>query len=69
MNLAKPPAASGLVAWVFQKRDRVREYFDATYQLSKLTVILTYNGKTEKHLVTFSGRNAEVNINLDSLLQ
>jgi len=67
VNLEKPPA-SKFFSWAARNKKAIFAYFRAVFFLSKLTLNLTYQGRTMKVVVTYTGRNAELNVNLDSIL-
>lgn len=67
MNLLPPPVRKFL-AWSLKRPSAAVNYIKAVFQLSRLTVIVSYQGRTRKIVVTYTGRNAEVKIPLDSLL-
>ncbi len=68
MNLAKPPAANKLLSWFLRNKGAVVDYFKAVQYLSRLTLIVTYQGKRQKVKIEFTGKGTELNVNLDSLL-
>ncbi len=67
VNLKTPPSRRFL-SWVLRHKAAAVDYIKAAFQLSRLTVNVKYQGRTRKVVVTYSGRNAEVNIPLDTLL-
>jgi len=66
VNLAPPPT-SQFWLWVSKHTKAMADYCSAVFQLSKLTANITSAGVTQKTLVVFTGRNAELNIGLDFL--
>lgn len=64
MNLIAPPK-SKVFSWVAKHRKAVAEYFLAVFQLSKLKAILVYQGRNYQSAVTYTGRNAQLSLNLD----
>jgi hypothetical protein len=64
----KAPPSRRFLAWAIKQRAAAVDYIKAVFQLSRLTVIVSYQGRTNKVVVTYSGRNAEVKIPLDSLI-
>jgi hypothetical protein len=67
VNLPAPPSRRFL-SWVLRHKQAAVDYIKAAFQLSKLTIIVRRGSRTSKIVVTYSGRNAEVKIPLDSLL-
>lgn len=68
MNLLPPPARK-FFAWTIRRKAAALDYFKATKQLSALTVTATYQGRTVRVGVTYTGKNAKFDLPLDSLLQ
>jgi len=64
MNLIEPPKRK-LFAWIAKNTKAVADYLSAVFQLSRLTANLMYQGATYTRVVTYNGRNATLNLNLD----
>jgi len=64
MNLIEPPKRK-LFAWIAKNTKAVADYLSAVFQLSRLTANLMYQGATYTRVVTYNGRNAMLNLNLD----
>jgi hypothetical protein len=64
----KPPPSRRFLAWALRQPAAAVDYIKAAFQLSRLTVLVQYQGRTRKIVVTYRGTNAEVKVPLDSLL-
>ena len=66
MNLVRPPTGK-FFSFVAKNKRALSDYFDAVYQMSRMMANVTINDVTVKVPITYTGRQAEFNIDLGTI--
>lgn len=66
LSLNNPPT-SKILRWVTKNKTSALKYIGAVWELSRMQVNVTINGVVTKNTVVFTGRNAELNLNLGTI--
>lgn len=62
--LIAPPLPGKVLRWILRNKKAAGDYVRALFQLSRLELCVTVNGVPRRSVVTYTGRNAELRLNL-----